>query len=501
MELEMKTKRLIPLALASLMVVGMFTACTSEQDAAETSTSAEKAPEMKMATGLGPANAEEQTITERMLHHRAIDAVVWAMPMLNFKQFRDGHRDLGVGPNDIAYHTKIQNWKFQTATPNNTTPYVNFFWNIEDGPIVVEIPPSADGVGIFGTLMDAWQRPIDDVGAKGRDKGNGGKYVLVSEGYQGVLLNKSYTYVQRSNNGFAILRAIIPDASPENIEKAAAFAKKIKVYPLAQADNPPKNKYVDIYGKIMEGTPVLDETIYAELNEIIQEEVVEPQNLAMMGLLNSIGIQKGKAFEPSDELKKIYAVAAPEALEFMIEQYHRHLNPWMYEGKKWSVLIPPGVVETDFSYEFPSYFDYHARGSVYYAIISSVKNYGSATFYLDIAETPDGEWLDGAKSYKLVVPPNVPIDDFWAVTAYDLESASYIRDMNKSSIDSNMDAVKKNADGSVDIYFGPKAPKGMEANWLPTNSERRFFLLFRFYGPQKGVFDGSFELNDIELVK
>lgn len=456
---------------------------------------------MLLATGLSPVSAKEQTITERMLHHRAIDAVVWAMPMLNFKQFRDGHEALGVKQNDIAYHTKIQDWKFQTATPNNTTPYVNFFWNIADGPIVVEIPASADGVGIFGTLMDVWQRPIDDVGAKGRDKGNGGKYVLVPEGYQGPLLSKSYTYEQRSNNGFAILRSIIPDASPENIAKAAEFARKIKVYPLAQAENPPKNNYVDIYGKIMEGTPVLDETIYAELNEIIQEEIVEPQNLAMMGLLNSIGIQKGKAFEPSDELKKIHAVAAPEALEFMIEQYHRHLNPWMYEGKKWSVLIPPGVVETDFSYEFPGYFDYSARGSVYYAIISSVKNYGSATFYLDNAETPDGQWLDGAKNYKLVVPPNVPINDFWAVTAYDLETASYIRDMDRSSIDSSMDAVKKNADGSVDIYFGPEAPEGMEANWLPTNKERRFFLLFRFYGPQKGVFDGSFELNDIELVE
>jgi hypothetical protein len=456
---------------------------------------------MLLITGFSSAKADEQTLHDRMLHHRAIDAVVWAMPLLNFKQFRDGHKALGVDYNDIAYHTKMQDWKFQTATPNNTTPYVNFFWNIEDGPIVIEIPPSADGVGIFGTLMDAWQRPIDDVGAKGRDKGNGGKYVLVPEGYQGMLLPKSYTYHQRTNNGFAILRAIIPDASPENVKKAAEFAKKIKVYPLAKANNPPKNKYIDIYGKIMEGTPVLDETIYTELHEIIQEEVVDKQNLAMMGMLNSIGIQKGKPFKPDAKTKKVYATAAPEALQYMLEQYHRHLNPWMYEGKKWSLLIPPGVVETDFTYEFPTYFDYHARGSVFYAIISSVKNYGSATFYLDIAETSDGEWLDGSKNYKLVVPPNVPVDDFWAVTAYDLETASYIREMSKSSIDSSQSALKKNKDGGVNVYFGPAAPKGNDANWIPTAKDRRFFLLFRFYGPQKGVYDGSFELNDIELLK
>jgi len=447
------------------------------------------------------ANAKEQSIHDRMFHHRAIDAVVWAMPLLNFKQFRDGHKDLGVNYNDIAYHTKIQDWKFQTATPNNTTPYVNFFWNIEDGPIVIEIPPSADGVGIFGTLMDAWQRPIDDVGAKGRDKGRGGKFVLVPEGYQGPLLPRAYTYHQRTNNGFAILRAIIPNASPENVKKAAEFAKKIKVYPLAKASNPPKNKYIDIYGKIMEGTPVMDGTIYSELNGIIQEEVVEEQNLAMMGLLNKIGIQKGKPFKPDAKAKKIYAVAAPEALQYMLEQYHRYLNPWMYKGKKWSLLIPPGVVETDFTYEFPSYFDYHARGASYYAIISSVKNYGSATFYLDNAETADGEWLDGSKNYKLVVPPNVPVNDFWAVTTYDLESASYIREMSKSSIDSSLAGLQKNKDGSVDIYFGLKAPAGKEANWIPTAKGRRFFLLFRFYGPKKAVFDKSWKLNDIELLK
>ncbi|WOH38592.1 DUF1254 domain-containing protein [Thalassotalea fonticola] len=444
--------------------------------------------------------AKEQTISEKMTHSRAIEAVVWSMPLLNYKGYRDGHTALGVKMNDIAYNSKVQDWKYQTATPNNTTPYVSFFWNIENGPMVVEIPPSADGVGIFGTLMDAWQRPIDDVGAAGRDKGRGAKYILLPKGYQGPLLDRAYTYEQRTNNGFAILRPIMQGGpTPENLKKAADFAKTIKVYPLAQATNPPKNNYVDIYGKILEGTPVLDQSIYTDLNEIIQEEVVEKQNITMMGMLKRIGIEKGKAFKPDDSMKAIYAKAAPQALEFMIEQYHRHLNPWMYPGKKWSLLLPPGAIETEMSYEYPSYYDYSARGSVYYAIISSVKNYGTATFYLDLAETADGQWLDGNKNYKLVVPPNVPAKDFWAITVYDLETASYLRDISKSSVDSDMD-MKKNKDGSTTIYMGPKAPKGLESNWIPTN-DRRFFLLFRFYGPTPGLRDGSFELNDIELVK
>jgi len=447
-----------------------------------------------------PAGSQEQDIHDRMMHSRAVDAVVWAMPLLNFKGFRDGHAAAGVGPNDVAYFSQIQNWKFQTATPNNTTPYVNFYWNIADGPVVVEIPPSADGVGIFGTIMDSWQRPIDDVGAAGRDGGRGAKYVLTPSGYDGPLLPGAYVYEQGTNYGFAILRAIIPDASEENIARAAEFAQRIKVYPLSEADDPPAMNYVDTFDVLLEMTPVLDGGVYAEIHKIIQEEVVLERDLSMMGMLAQLGIKKGMPFEPTAEMQAIFDKAAPEALQYMIEQYHRVLNPMKYEGKKWSVLLPPGAIETELTYEFPSYYDYHARGSVYYAVISSVKNYGTATFYLDLAETPDGEWLDGGSNYKLTVPPNVPVRDFWAVTAYDLETASYIRDVEKGSIDSSTRGLAVNADGSVDIYFGPTAPSGMEANWLPTDSDRRFFLLFRFYGPEPGVFDGSFVLNDIEKL-
>jgi len=454
-----------------------------------------------LATGLSSARAEEQTIHERMLHHRAIDAVVWAMPLLNFKGYRDGHRALGVGYNDIAYNSKVQDWKFQTATPNDTTPYVNFFWNVKDGPVVVEIPPSAEGVGIFGTLMDAWQRPLEDVGAKGKDGGLGAKYVMVPTGYDGELLPGAHTLPQRTHNGFAILRPIIADSSPENVAKATAFAKKIKVYPLAQSDNPPKNRYVDIYGKLMEGTPKLDKTIYSELNEIIQEEVVDDPDLAMMGLLKSIGIRKGKPFKPDAKMEKMYAAASAEALQYMIEQYHKVLNPPIYKGKKWSTLMPPGIIETGFTYEFANHHDYNARGCSYYAIISSVKNYGTATYYLDLAEDKDGNWLDGGNNYKLNVPPNVPARDFWSVVAYDLESAAWIRNMPKVGIASSTKGVATNKDGSVDVYFGPKAPKGKESNWIPTAKGRRFFLLFRFYGPKPEAFDGSYQLNNIELVK
>ena len=406
-----------------------------------------------------------------------------------------------VGPNDVGYFSKLQDWRFQTATPNNTTPYILTYWNFKDGPIVVEMPPATEGIGIFGTIMDAWQRPLEDVGAKGRDRGRGAKYLLVPPNYDGPLLPNALVYEQETYYGWTALRPIMAGgATPENLAKATELTKKLKIYPLSKADNPPKMKYVDLYSKLLEKTPKLDGSIYREIHEMIQEEVVLDRDLAMMGLLARIGIKKGEPFKPDAKLQAMFDQAGPEALRFMIEQYHRDLNPWMWKGKKWSMLVPTGAGETEWRYEFPSFYDYHARGALFYAIITSVKNYGTATYYLDCAETADGEWLDGSKNYKLVMPPNVPVRDFWAITTYDLETASYLRDIEPSSIDSNMKNVKKNADGSVDIYLGPKAPKGKESNWLPTDPKRRFFLLARFYGPKPALFDGSFELNNIELL-
>ncbi|MGI9522651.1 MAG: DUF1214 domain-containing protein [Hyphomicrobiaceae bacterium] len=447
-------------------------------------------------------NLKKANTNERMTYHRAIDAAVWAMPLMNFKFYRDALARAGVGPGDVGYFSKLQDWRFQTATPNNTTPYILTYWNFKDGPVVVEMPPATGEVGIFGTIMDAWQRPLDDVGAKGRDQGLGAKYLLVPPNYDGKLLPNALVYEQKTYYGWTALRPIMAGgATPENLAKATELTKQIKIYPLSEAENPPNMKFVDLYGKLLEMTPKMDGNIYRHIHEMIEEEVVLGRDLGMMGSLARIGIKKGEPFKPDAKLQAIFDQAGPEALQFMIEQYHRNLNPWMWEGKKWSQLVPSAARETDWSWEFPSYYDFHARGATYYAIITSVKNYGSATFYLDLAETADDEWLDGGKNYKLTVPPNVPVRDFWAITTYDLESASYIRNIEKSSIDSTMKEVKKNPDGSVTIYFGPKPEKGKENNWLRTDPKRRFFLIARFYGPEPKLFDGSFELNDIELVK
>ena len=173
---------------------------------------------------------QKADVHDRMTYHRAIDAAVWAMPLMNFKFYRDALADAGVGPGDVGYFSKLQDWKFQTATPNNTTPYICIYWNFKDGPIVVEMPASVEGIGIFGTIMDAWQRPLDDVGAKGRDGGRGAKYLLVPPHYDGPLPAKALVYEQETYYGWTALRPIMAGgATPENLAKATELTKQIKI--------------------------------------------------------------------------------------------------------------------------------------------------------------------------------------------------------------------------------------------------------------------------------
>ena len=73
--------------------------------------------------------------------------------------------------------------------------------------------------------------------------------------------------------------------------------------------------------------------------------------------------------------------------------------------------------------------------------------------------------------------------------------------MPYASRSSQIADIKENDDGAVDIYIGPKAPEGKQANWLPTDANRKFELMFRFYGPTPPLFEKSWKLPDVEEVK
>ncbi len=442
-------------------------------------------------------------IDEQRFHRRAVEAAYWGMPTVNVWAMREGFkRDAGVTANSVLYFSKPQDWHLGVTTPNNSTLYIMSFWNTQkDGPIVVEIPPTTKDVGLFGTAMDAWQRPHVDMGGAGYDKGLGAKYLFLPPGYQDIPPKGYVPIPSTTNNGWFLLRALLKGFSEENLKKGEAFIKQIKVYPLSQANDPPKTKFIDGYGVDMDGIAPYDDTFFDALNTMVQEEPVAEQDMVAMGMLKSIGIEKGQPFRPTKQQRAMLKAAAKQAHEEFMDLVINTADPY-WPDSSWSYLVIPDVVQqTGFTFKYPSYLDYSYRGQIYFSAFSSVVIYGTSTQYLLAGKDDTGARLDGGANYKLNVPANVPAKQFWSVVVYDLNTAGFVRNTPKAGVTSLDKGLKTNSDGSVDIYFGPKAPAGKGANWAPTVTGHDYFLLFRFYGPTQSLFDKSYKLNDLKKSK
>ena len=219
-------------------------------------------------------------------------------------------------------------------------------------------------------------------------------------------------------------------------------------------------------------------------------------------MLKTIGIEKGKPFKPDAKTKSILDKAVQEAHEVIALKYENGFAPPFFEGTHWGVPIPKETRDGLGSmFADPNEYGVDGRAVMYHMAYFSPKVFGGGQFYLISINDSAGKPLEGNKTYRLKVPPNAPIEQYWSATAYDRETHALIRGVSRPSLASNDTAVQKNADGSVDVYFGPAAPAGKESNWVPTDPKRQFEVLFRLYGPKKALFDKTWKLPDIEQVR
>jgi hypothetical protein len=153
----------------------------------------------------------------------------------------------------------------------------------------------------------------------------------------------------------------------------------------------------------------------------------------------------------------------------------------------------------------PNYVELDGRAGLYYQAAGASKGalldvVGAGSKYAATFKDRDGNWLDGSRNYRLRVPPNPPVKDFWSVVVYDAETRSMIANDQGVSSRNSYQQFAANADGSIDLYFGSDAPEGKEDQWVQTNPGVGFFLYFRWYGPLEAYFDKSWQLPDVEFL-
>ncbi len=511
----MKLKLLSTFAVASLMATSSASlAADSPKMKMTTKIPASVMVQDKVETSIGTLNYFDGVPTDKTVEaaydyldrSRAVNVFMNSIPMLSMYMLRDGQAKAGCkAVNEICIWDSLMDSKTILLTGNTSTMYaVGFLDLAKDGPVVIDLPP-----GMLGVLDDMAFRYMTDLGVAGPDKGKGGKYLVLPPGYKGEV-PKGYFVVPSKTNGLWVFsRGYLDKKLPldQAIPKASANIRdNLKVYPLSTKNNPPKTKFTNISGKNINTILPNDYSAFEILHDLIQGEPDDYLGPEAKGMMAAIGIEKGKPFKPDARMKKILtdAAAIANAAARSVSYFPRNPGNLTYgEDSSWMVAY----ANKNTTFKNNGAYDLDARVLFHfgYIVVSpamAVSVPGKGSDYGLIALDSNKQALDGSKTYKLTLPPNVPVKDFWALTMYDTQTRSQLQtDQQFPTLGSQTEGIKKNADGSYDIYFSPKAPKGKEGNWLQTVPGKSWWLALRMYGPEQAWIDQTWRPSEIMLVK
>ena len=451
-----------------------------------------------------PTAETTQKVYDNLDSLRGTEAFLNLMPAASLEGMRLGMAEMGATKsNQCVILQELMDSSPLFLTGNTDTVYTSVMLDLEkDGPTVVEIPP---GCGP-GTVNDAFFRFVVDMGVPGPDRGKGGKYLILPPGYKGKVPPGYFEAQSTSYVNWLILRGFLVDGKPDAATKN--FKEGLKIYPLSEANNPPAMQFINGSKKPFNTIHANNFEFYQELDHVIQKEPVDFIDPELRGLAASIGIAKGKPFAPDDRMKKILtdAVAVGNATARAISFRNRDPRKAIYPNSQWTNIL--GAVDYRFLEDGGmAGRNLDARTMFYYGYTVNtpamlVKMVGKGSQYGVTFADQNGDPFDGAKNYELHVPANVPAKDFWSVVLYDPQTRSELQTSQPfPSRNNKRDKLITNADGSFDLYIGPKAPEGKDANWIATVPDKGWFAILRLYGPLESWFDQTWRPGEIELVK
>lgn len=443
-----------------------------------------------------PTNETVDKLYDAIDFQRACQAYIWAMPTVALNELYYGlHRDGGYNFGDMNVLESYATAENIGLTANNNTIYgLSAIDLAKDGPVIIESP-----AGAYGCIDDWWQRPITEIGPLGPDKGKGGKFLVIPPGYDKKLPAGYYNVISTTNKVLYLARAFVKG---DDLKSASNTLKQTKIYPLIKKDNPGTTKIFNGSLPVNSIAPRGFE-YWKRLSDIINSEPVQERDRFFIAMLKPLGIEKGKPFNPTDRQKKILTQAASFGFRMSqtISMAPRTENIVAYKGTHWELVLPLNPNQETLNYsQLDERADYTFEAiTVAAGMILKVPGVGSQ--YYSAAKDNTGEWLDGGENYVLHVPAKVPVKEFWSVIVYDNSTRSIIQNgVSKTSVSSN-DKTQVNSDGSIDIFFGPKAPQGKESNWIKTVPGKGWFAYFRWYGPTEAFFNQSWKLGDITKTK
>ena len=447
-----------------------------------------------------PTRETVEIVYDNLDRMRGVEAFLNAMPGASVYALVKGQQSIGaVANHQVTITEQLMDSNPLFLTANTNTLYVApSITTKEDGPIVMEVPP-----GMLGAFNDMWFRYVQDIGPAGPDKGQGGKYLLLPPGYEGEIPVGYFIVRPKTYRVWIFMRASIANG----VEVAVKLVKdNLKIYPLSQKDNPPKMEFINGSNQSFNTIHANNFHFYEEINDLIQEESMEMLDPETRGLLASIGIIKGKPFNPNARMKKLLteAVAIGNATARAIVWYPRLDDAMIYPDTQSAWMM--GFADKDVFFEKDGARNLDARTMFHYAYTAvtpamAVTRPGLGSDYGIAFLDSKKEILDGSKTYRLHLPPNVPVNNFWAVTIYDPQTRSQLQTSQPfPTVGSQSEDFQQNDDGSYDVYFAPEPPAGKEGNWLQTISGKSWFAILRMYGPLEPWIDQTWRPGEIELV-